>query len=72
MKIDDIQPGKKYWKVIKRTNGRMLIKEVIVNAVYVLEVDRKKVRVLASLNGTPAEWFVKTAFARWTCNNPIK
>lgn len=70
MKISEIQIGKKYWKGKTVMNGRSRMKEITGVAVYVLEVDTKKKKVLASLNGTPAEWFGSTVFARWKIYDP--
>lgn len=70
MKIQDIQEGKKYWKSKTTQNGRMKTKEVTGVAVYVLDVDRLREQVLASLNGSPAKWFEKSSFSRWTLEDP--
>lgn len=70
MKIEDVQPGKKYWKVQTKMDGRLRIKEVIGIKVYVLQVDKINNRVLASLNGMCAEWFNKNTVARWKTEDP--
>lgn len=70
MKISDILVGKKYWKTKTIKNGRTSVKEITGIAVYVLQVDLPNKKVLASLNGTPAEWFGGTVFARWTTEDP--
>jgi hypothetical protein len=72
MKISEVQQGKKYWKGKSVMNGRTRNKEVSGIAVYVLEVDTTKQQVLASLNGTPAEWFGMNAVARWRTEDPTK
>lgn len=70
MKISEIQPGKRYWKRQTKMDGRTRHKEVIGIKVYVIQVDIEKNRVLASLNGTPAEWFSKASFGRWQTEDP--
>lgn len=70
MKINEVKVGKKYWKAKSVMNGRTRLKEVTGVAVYVLQVDAVKKKVLASLNGTPAEWFGQNVFARWKTEDP--
>lgn len=72
MKISEVQVGKKYWKAKSTMNGRTRKKEVTGIAVYVLKVNKPDQQVLASLNGTPAEWFGMNAVARWKTEDPTK
>lgn len=70
MKIEEIQPGKKYWKVYTRKQRRSSKKEVQSVAVYVLKLDLSTKRVLASLNGSPPQWFGGTVYQRWKTEDP--
>jgi len=70
MKIEDIQPGKVYWKGHTKIDGRTKYKEVIAVKIYVIQVDVVNKKVLASINGMPAQWVLKQAYFRWVLDNP--
>lgn len=65
MKIEDIEPGRKYWKTqtIGGGNGGRIKQNI---AIYVLQVDQGKKKVLASINQAPAKWFAGNSVAYWT------
>jgi hypothetical protein len=42
----------------------------IYSRVFVLQVDEVAQKALASMNGAPAEWFVKQAWAKWKTTPP--
>lgn len=70
MKIENIEAGKKYWKTNTKHDSRTKKKDVTGVAVYVLKIDVDKLKVLASLNGSPAQWFGKSIFQRWKAEDP--
>lgn len=72
MKIEEIKERGTYYQVFT-TYAREYtgaIKTRFVNKVFVLQIDAAGGRVLASLNGAPAQWFKKTKVARWKKENP--
>lgn len=68
MKIEDIQPQKKYWKTQTTGGGRAVTITAI--AIRVLEVDLEKKKVLASLNEAPAQWVASRNFCKWQVDKP--
>lgn len=72
MHITEIKAGKKYYQLLAtNTSNRHTSKKVrTVNTFYVLEVDEASKRVLASLNGAPAQYFAQSKFVRWVATKP--
>lgn len=72
MKLSEIVPGKKYYKLAadgnrKRGRGPM---DKTISSVYVLDVDKRGPAVLASINGMPATWYKQSSYARWSVDKP--
>lgn len=72
MKFEEIEIGKKYFHTYAATGEDKAIrkKNRVTLTIYVLSKDHKKQSVLASIGGTPAQWFVRTKFNRWTFESP--
>lgn len=72
MKIADIKAGKKYYHTLATNvlDKRARKKFRTVNTFFVVEVDKTKNRVCASLNGAPAQWYDCNKYARWTEDKP--
>lgn len=68
MTFCEIKPGKKYYHS-KAGNCRSKetgLRKKNIHTVYVLNVDLTNKKILASLNGLPAEWFEYRKYVRWT------
>ena len=66
MKFNEINPGKKYYKVSCTPNGRRgkpLPKKE--DTIFVLQVCEQTKRVLASINQLPAQWYLSSVYAKW-------
>lgn len=72
MKFEDIKKGKKYYKKQTKTDSRRKISKVTGIAVLVLDTNETNVQVLASLGGTPAQWFSIYSYQKWVANDPTK
>jgi hypothetical protein len=70
--LSEIKKGKKFYRTIagNSKNKFSLEREKITDSIYVIDIDIPGSRVLASLNGSPAKWFNKQYFSRWTEINP--
>lgn len=77
MKIDQMKAGKKYFYpfATHARDGKTGLRVRQQNEVFVLEIDRPKARVLASINGAPAKWYNKEQYRNWTAEpitEPVK
>lgn len=74
MRIHELKKGQKYYHTIATNfqNKETGVKVRETRKVFVLEVDKQKRKVCASINGAPAQWFEGAAFSRWTKEDPTQ
>lgn len=72
MQLKEIEKGNKYYHTLATNNvdkaTGLKLKET--RAVFVVEVDKVRKKVCASINGAPAQWYSGNLFSRWTKEHP--
>ncbi len=72
MKLKDIKPGKKYFRILAtNAKDKITCKKIRqISTMYVVEVDINGKKVCASINRMPAEWFGPEKYSNWSETKP--
>lgn len=65
MEFAEIEKRKKYYKCDRRFNSGRNKYIDYYDTIFILDTNEKEKTVLASINGTPAQWYKGSKYSKW-------